>query len=253
MISLNCQNPYPKNKINFSANIKFEELKTFNKKIIQETVVEVGHCICSVEQTQSGKNIGTSGILMCNAGGITGGNTDNNLMFHLYPDRFFGNLPQNLIKLKQKFQKTLSSLKQEQKEPQALIFGGDIKSEDSKDLMVVLKHFFEKYKIDHTVFWGTGNKNKPLSYSEKNIFYDGNKDTWYVNLMKSGESVLDKEKALDSFNFIEVSSKDKVKFSDTGWLSGKEKGLCKGNLDLTVEDVFRKHGTDPKILEALSK
>ncbi|OGH99965.1 MAG: hypothetical protein A2039_05815 [Candidatus Melainabacteria bacterium GWA2_34_9] len=240
MISSNYQN----NKIGFSANIEFCTLQAFENKLAKGIRV-------STWQPQKGKEIGTDGILMCNAGGITGGETNNNLVFHIFPPHFFDDLSRNFKQLEIKFKETISSLRQEQKGPQALIFGGDVKYDDSKEVMVVLKHFFEKFKIDHTVFWGTGNKNNRFNSSEKNIFYDGNKDTWHVNLVKSGESVLDAANAHNSFDYIKLSSKDKIKFSDTDWINGKDGRLDKGHLYLTIEDVFRKYGVDPKVLETL--
>ena len=246
MTSLNCQNTNFKNKINFSANIEFCDLQVIKDKLANGINVRPWKPI-------KGKEIGTEGILMCNAGGITG-RSDNNLVFHVFPTNFFSyNFSENFKYLETMFNKTISSLKQEKKEPQALIFGGDIKIDDSKDFLVILKSLFKKFKIEPSIFWGTGKVEEKTSYKQKNIFYDGNKDTWYVNLNNSGKNEIHREDILNSFEYIYVSPEDKVKFPDTGWISGKERSLNKGHIDLTIEDVLKKYKVDPKILESLSE
>lgn len=237
-----------KNKINFSANIKFCTVEALERDIKQGIRVSpTSNAKFSVEEAQHGKEIGTLGMLMCNAGGITGGNTNNNLVFHLFPKDFFANLSENFVKVEQKFRETITAIKQEKKEPQALIFGGDVKYDDSKDLLVVLKHFMEKFKINHTIFWGSGKKNK-INFAEKNIFYDGKQDTWNVNLYNGGLNYLEKEYVLDAFNYVKVSPKDKIKFASKDWISGQDESLNKGQLDLTIEDVLKKYGVNPEII-----
>lgn len=267
MISLNCQNNNQKNKPNFSANIKFSNLNAIKKSLEKKGIQVSKECRFAlnnegnmiikegrytVESSKRAERIGTLDIYDCNAGGITGGNTKNNLVFHLLPSLFMKNLSENLVALEQKFRETVSLLKKEKIKPQGLIFGGDTDYADSKDLLVILKYFFDKFKIKPTVFWGTSGR-KTNDYHVKNIFYKGKTDNCLLNLRHymTDTDLLEKNKVLNAFDYVRVSPKDKVKFSDTGWISGKDKNLRKGKLDLSIQDVLRKYGVDPKILESL--
>ena len=236
---------YRRNKPNFSANIKFTPFDVFknkNVKIVTDTTA-----------IDSGLQIATHDVLMCNAGGITGGNTNQNLLFHLFGDDFLFKFchisPQKLIELEKKFAQTVAELKKLQLKPRGLIFGGMNKDVESKEFLVVLKYFFNKHKIDPTIFWGTTEKTG-RNYPSKEIFYDGLKDIWNVNIE---ECKIKKKHALDAFEYIYVSPQDNIKFPDTGWISGKERSLNKGHIDLTMEDVLKKYKVDPKILESLSE
>ncbi len=152
-----------KNKIGYSANIKFTTYENIKR--------EIRNGIDINDNSEFGKKIGTSGILMCNAGGITGGNTDNNLIFHIFGDFFLKNLTKDLKELQKNIRKTLNIFVKEKRKPQAFIFGGESCDKESKDSFVILKYLLEKFKIDHTVFWGTGESNLG-DFFEKNIFYD---------------------------------------------------------------------------------
>ncbi len=135
-----------RNNPNFSANIQFCTLETLEKKLAK------GVDVYTMEP-KYGKAIGTKGILMCNAGGITGGNTVNNLLFHMPGNFFLNNLARNLIGLEQRFKETLNAFKQKNRIPQGLIVGGEVDNQHSQDFLVILKHLFDKYKISHTIFW----------------------------------------------------------------------------------------------------
>lgn len=237
-----------KNNPNFSANIEFCTLETVEKKLVRGVNVQT-------MEPEWGKKIGTSGILMCNAGGVTAGDTRNNLLFHLPGNFFLSDLTRNLIALEQRFIKTLNAFKQKNRTPNGLIVGGETENQHSQDLLVILKHLFDKYKIKHTIFWGTENSHpvggwvNPNDWLEKNIFYDGRKDTWHVNLVK-GESnnMLTKREVLDSFNYIRVSPDDRIKFSDTDWISGEERSLNKEPFYIKAEDVLKRNLFNHKII-----
>lgn len=243
-----------RNKLNFSANIEFSNRRTIIRKLFRKDVVNVSEFSrfklvpkYDVKESRRGSKIGTAGMVMCNAGGITGENTSNNFVFHLYPRDFFvKSLESNLITLAQKFNKTLMMLKQEGKKPEGLVFGGDNTYEKSKDLLVVLKHFFESHNIIPTIFWGTDGNKYSYNQKDKNIYYDGI-NTWLVNVIRKNT----RNKAVGSFEYIRISPDDRVKFSDTGWISGKDGNLNKGQLDLTIHDVLKKHGLYPEILDKL--
>lgn len=247
---------HQKNKISFSADIKFSTLKKIERNLEKGINVSKWDLVAnpsiqySVDEAIHGNKLGTAGILMCNGGGITGGNTDKNLVFHLFGDFFMRDLAVNFKKLDKKFEETVALLKKENKKPQVLIFGGQERDFESKDLMVILKYLIEKFKLNHTVFWGTKIINSS-DHGEKNIFYKGKIDTWFVNLNNLGTNFLKKKKVLDSFNYVRVSPNDRVKFSDTDWISGKDGSLNKGQLDLTIHDVLKKYRVSHKILDEL--
>lgn len=231
-----------KSNIGFSQNIELHSVQTLEKAFEQGILVG--------GRPLHGKDIGSKSIYMCNAGGITGGNTHNNLVFHTFPDSFFGILfRKNLAALKQEFKKTVELLKKEKKEPEAFIFGGDGGFETSKHLLVVLKHLMEQSGINPTIFWGSGISTG--SCCAKNIFYQGERKTWLANMQAwvgSGLPFADltqKMSVLKSFEYIRVSPKDNIKFSDVGWVSGADGSLNKGELDISYKEVLGKYGGLP--------
>lgn len=243
-----------RNNPNFSANIEFCNRRTIIRKLFRKDVVNVSEFSSfvkepkfDVKESRRGRKIGTAGMVMCNAGGITGLDTKNNLVFHLYPRDFIkNNLEANLISLSKKFKETLQKLKKEGKTPEGLIFGGTDTYEHSRELLVILKHFFEVNNIKPTIFWGTDGNKFGYELRDKNIYYNG-VNTWLVNVIRK----ITRNKAVNSFDFIRVSPNDRVKFSNTDWISGKNGSLNKGHIDLTIQDVLKKYNVSPEILDKL--
>jgi len=247
MLISNYQNTKHGKKVKFTSNIEFTASQVIKNELRRGVHVSL-YDDFTVDAAKRALKIGTTGVYDCIAGGITGGNTNNNLVFHLMPSGFFDNLRKNLAELEQKFKETVSLSKQEHKTPQGLIFGGyigdDSDCKQSKDLCVILKHFFDKFKIDCSVFWGSPYKQGTLCH-QKNIYYDGKTDTWLVNLLKLDKNgkkdVLSKQQIIDAFSQISISPQDKVKFPDTDWISGRDADFNKDNLDLIKKDVLKKY------------
>jgi len=223
--------------------------------LINHKVVEVSNPSYSrftIDEARIGTKIGTKGLIECNAASIYGKNCSNNFVMHLCPDResFFGNLPDNLIKLCKNFKNAVNLLKNENIKPEGLIYGARYKggrlidqNKQSRHLTVILKHLMEKSGIVPTVMAG--------AQYEKSIFYNG-QDTWYfgANCCQGGE----KEYLMDAFEYVRIAPTDRIKFSDSDWIEGKEGSLSKGNLEISFSEVLEKHGLDiEKTLKMIDK
>lgn len=228
----------------FSANIEFCEVNKIEKCLKQGIEVSGGRDpLFSIGEAQFGIRIGTMGMQNCNALGITGKKTANNLVMHLCScsECFFNDLSGNLIKLGKKIREAKKVLLAEGEIPEGLIFGGNYFWSHSKDLTVILKYCLEKYGIKPTIFTG--------AIDSKNAFYNGEENKWLVN--GQGLRSLKKQGVIADFSYVRISPEDRVKFSDTDWISGKDCSLNKGELGLTIEDVLNVYEVDPKKLELL--
>jgi hypothetical protein len=223
--------PHIANRPAFSSHIKFCTKEEFDSHYLQDETVKVG-------EVDYGRNIGTNGILMCNAGGITGGKkiTDQNMVFHISDVPFFfgdedgKDVSQNLREFSETIKNATNELREKGIKPQGLIVGGDEAVDGSKYLFVVLSSFFKKKEnnVDYSVFFG--------AEEQKDIFYDGNKDEWLIHMADdAGNDITRKKDVCNAFSYIKMSPNDDVCFPD----SPKEyKNINKGNLGLTFKDVL---------------
>jgi hypothetical protein len=249
-----------KNNTAFSANYKFVSAPTVKEQLAKGITVspkvnwENSHEKISralpapeyiVSEARRGLQIGTEDILMCNAGCITGGKTQNNLCFHLEPQIFMENLKDNLVELQEKFRETVSLLRAEKKKPEGLIYGGDVNSPECKDHLVVLAGSMKKSGITPAVIWGTGD-NGEISNHVKSMFYDGNTNTHYLNVHTPvSDDFSSKSNALDSFQYRRILLHDYMKFSDTNWNPGG-KEWNKGALNTPYARILAKYGVESK-------
>ncbi|MEI8390009.1 MAG: hypothetical protein WCG23_09005 [bacterium] len=227
-----------RNKPSFSAHIKMCSYSKIEKYLESGIEVSGGYnAMYNIAEASYGKKIGTRRICDCNAVSIFGKNTVNNLVMHLCPDdeSIFGNLAENLIALGEKFRNTVNLLKQEGIKPEGLIFGGNYRYPKSKELTVILKYFLEKVGINPTIFAGTEGS--------KNIFYQGNLNTWMTNIKNIEKN--EKSHVMKAFDYIRVAPEDVVEFSDIK-VKGTDESLKKGHIGFTIHDVLNKYVLDPE-------
>ncbi len=182
---------------------------------------------------------------MCNAGGITSKNSENNLVFHLYGNDFFDKPLKNIKKLNNKIKESLGKFKKEDRKPQALIFGGRNNDKYSKDMFTVIDYLFKKNNVDYSAFWG--------AKGVKSVCYDSEKDTWNVALKKddfSLKSSFGKKNVCKAFNYIKMSPNDTVNFNRFN-LGKNHKNIHKGEIDRNIYAILNKYEIDSKVLEEL--
>ena len=229
-----------RNKPSFSAHYKMCAYSKITK-LLEEVIEFSGgrNAMYNLEEARHGKEIGTGHICDCNAVSIFGENTVNNLVLHLCPnyESFFGNLDENLITLGEKFRNTVNSLKQEGIKPEGLIFGGNYRYPQSKELTVILKYFLEKVGINPTIFAGTEGS--------KNIFYQGNSNIWMTNIKNIENN--EKSHVMKAFDYVRVAPEDVVEFSDIK-VNGTDESLKKGNIGFTIHDVLNQYVLDPEMV-----
>jgi len=191
---------------------------------------------------KSGENLWTYGLRNCNSLAITAENSKNNLLLHLCSCSkcFFKNLSENMQQTADKINQTKKLILQEGKTPEGIIFGGDYSAYHSKELTAVLKFLVKAQNIEHSVISGAPG--------DKNIFCNGSKNEIQLNLGYFTK----KDDFGNSFECIEFSPNDKIKFSDTEWMNAKEAKVETGELDLSIEDVLLTHNLHPdKVLNSL--
>ncbi len=163
--------------IRFSSHIRFVSLDTFNKLPLD---------IQSDCDMVSPESVQTSGIRMCNAGGVT--TPAGAFRFHLYPEtrkhrwRYSGDPslnadPKSLRKAGERIVELLNSLRLTgpgRFTQRGLLIGGDPKYAASRDYKLYLEKLFTTHQIPFSKFWGRKKGN------ESHIFYDVANDTWTV-------------------------------------------------------------------------
>ena len=246
---------YSKNQPGFSANHHFLPSSIVKGKIKPENVFV---------KPKKGKELGADFIIMCNTSGITGGETNNNMGLHLLGKDIFKDLVKSFEELNTIFGEIVSALRGEGKIPSGLIYGGEKinNNNDSQDFMVILKYLFERNGVSPTVFWGTKKADHLENVTEKSrgcyfhksMFYSGNTDDeWSLSLSIPGikECITTKKEVCDAFDYIRIAWGDKIKFSDTDWVSGAGGSLNKGTVGLSIEDVLKKHNVSLGFLDTL--
>lgn len=235
-----------KNNVSFSAKHRFDNAQVvrdlLSKGINVSPPVSLGNPAPKyiVSEARRGMKIGTESIDMCNAGLICGGATENNLVFHLEPLKFFKDLKQNLAELAETFKETAALLREEGKKPCGLIYGGDIRFLDSKELMVVLDGSMKKEGITPTIMWGTGKRE--FSDHSKSFFYDGTINTCTLNVHNSyDDDFTSHDKVMETFNCFRLNVDDSIKFPGFSWQKGG-KDWNKGKMGLSYKSVLKKYG-----------
>lgn len=205
--SMNIQNH---NGISFQSNIHFVSFAEFDKQMFRNFFYCQGAMRPLNESMLKGKDIWTSSIRTCSAGGIV--DNQGALGFH-----FFNSL-ENIQKVKDNLFSIIK--KKNGKAKSALLIGG--KRIDG--IETSLKLFDTVLDKLHKFVQPSYFKVYKNMFAESDLGYDKRSDSWFINLslpvsensLESREDVLTLKKLKECFEKIKIAPQDKL------YIAGKE-------------------------------
>ncbi len=184
-----------KNNLVFYSGIKFIDIQTFNTKTAKLNPKK--HRVAypwTCETMKKGKNLFTTSIMDCIAGGIVDDNSVT--MFHLCTrsQKDAKKTRQKGFCLRDIERRILEKIKNAKGNLHGLILGGFQFKEDSKynvNKLRGIKKIFEKHNIPYSIF---GARRDVHYFSRYSIFYNNKEDIWYItnthtnpNLLSNGK------------------------------------------------------------------
>lgn len=169
------------NSVNFQSKIKLVDMAAFNAKTkaLNPKKHEVGYP-WTPETMKKGKNLFTTQIMDCIAGGIV----DNGkvAMFHLCTrhQKDAKKTRQKGFSIKEIERRILERVNLENENLHAFILGGFHTRENSKynvNKLNKIKNVFEKHKIPYSIL---GARRDVHYFGRYSLLFDNKEDTWYV-------------------------------------------------------------------------
>ena len=201
------------NCVSFQSKIKFIDSKTFNTKIknLNPKKHEVGWP-WTADTMKKGKNLYTTDIMDCIAGGIV--DRSNAVMFHLgiYNRAKAEAKHQKGFSIENFKRRILEKINLENENLHGIILGGFQLEPNNKYNINVLKKiikFFDDNNIPYSIF---GARKDVHYFGKYSLFYENKKDTWYITNSLTGSTSLNgKNKEIDiKDNSIEYNTYNKA-------------------------------------------
>lgn len=206
-----------KTDITFQSKIKIIDLQTFNQKV--KKLNPKKHEVLfpwSPKDIKRGKNLFTTNIMDCIAGGIV----DNGkfIMFHLgtYTKAQAKKLHQKRFDIKAVEHKLLEKVNFNNKNLHGFIIGGfQLKPDDKYNITKLqkIKHIFDKNKIPYSIM---GARKDVHYFGKYSILYENKTDTLYVtNTLTNSKSLDGRVREIEICNKqnINKQEKDEIRYN----------------------------------------